>query len=101
MTFLKERSSFYTSLFPHTRASATLALKPYISVPVALRDMIFCTHLVFVVDCYVRKFYQNRSIGYGKRAKNNRTLSEFKFGQTLTYSSGINFSHKEMINKLN
>ena len=71
----KERSSFYTSLFPHARTHATLALKPNISAPVAFRDLIFCTHLVFIVDRHVRKFYQNRPNGYRNRAKNIRRLS--------------------------
>ncbi len=97
----KERSSFYTSLFPHVRASATLALKPYISAPVALRDLIFCTHLVFIVDRHVRKFYQNRPNGYRNRAKNIRRLSRVETAKTWINYSSLNFSLKDTFNMSN
>ena len=66
---------FRTHVRTRGHAYATSSMRTNISVSVAPRDLIFYTHLFFIVDRYFHKFHQNRPNGYRNRAKNIRTLS--------------------------
>ena len=76
-------------------AYATSSLRTIISVSVAPRDLIFCTHLVFIVYRYFRKFYQNQPNSYRNRAKRLSTV--VNVFTCINYSSLI-FSLTEMFN---
>ena len=68
------------------------------SAPVALRDLIFSTHLDFIVSFISLNFIKIRQLITDKKAKNRLRLSKWKIIETLNYSRNLNSSQREMIN---